>query len=284
MTIERERISGMTAWQDQGGRAPASSQPNGNSLWAQAYAREIRDLIHRQANRAPRSVQAHLGPSELGVECHRQVIGKMVGPLFPNTKKTNHVADPWPSIIGTAVHAWLATALEDENARIGLIRFLAELRVAPVPQHAGTTDFYDHIEQTVGDWKCLGPTTMAKIRSPSGPPRKYRVQLLLYWLGILVMGYPAVRIALIALPRTAPSLDNMYVWECQPSEADLDLLAEVLRITSVRRDIAAEILKGNVRIEDVPITPDSDECYFCPFFRPQAFYDGGPGCPGTTGH
>ena len=280
MTIER--ISGMAAWQDQGGRAPAMTQPNGSSPWAQAYAREIRDLIHRQADRAPRSIQSHLGPSELGIICDRQVIGKMVGPLFPNTKRTNHVSDPWPAIVGTAVHAWLATALEDENARIGLTRFLAELRVAPVPEHPGTTDFYDYAEASIGDWKVLGPSTMAKIRSPDGPPRKYHVQLLLYWLGILALRLPAVRIALVALPRTAPTLDSMYVWEHVPGPEDIDLLTEVLRITAVRREIAAEILKGNIRIEDVPITPDEEECYWCPFWRPQAFYDGGPGCPGKT--
>lgn len=253
----------MTAWTDQGGRAPVTSQPNGNSLWAQGYAREIQDTVNRQADRAPRTVQRHLGPSELGVICHRQVIGKMVGPVFPNTKRTNHVASPWPAVVGTAVHAWLAQAFDDENARIGVQRFLTEMRVAPTPEHPGTTDLFDYVERAVVDHKVLGPTTLAKIRSPSGPPRKYRVQLLLYWLGCLNAGLPAERIVIIAYPRTAPSLDNMYVWEHIPGPADIDLLTEVLRVTALRREIAAEILKGGMRIEDVPITPDSDECYFC---------------------
>ncbi len=251
----------MAAWQDQGGRT-LTAQVNGSTPWAQGYAREIRDLINRQADRAPRSVQAHLGPSELGIRCDRQVIGKMVGPVFPGTKKTNHISDKWPATIGTAVHAWLAQALTDENARIGAERFLAELRVAPVLQHPGTTDFYDRMTATIGDWKVLGPTSMAKIRSPAGPPRVYRVQLLLYWLGCLNAGLPARRIALIALPRTAPTLDSMYVWEHVPGPEDIDLLAEVLRITAIRRDIATDILKGVIRIEEVPVTP-GDECFFC---------------------
>ena len=272
----------MAAWQDQGGRAPAMTMLNGNSAWAQTYAREIADLHDRQADRAPRSVQAHLGPSELGIRCHRQVIGKMVGPVFPNTRRTNHVASKWPATVGTAVHAWLAQAFEDENARIGVQRYLTELRVSPVLEHPGTTDLFDYTEEAVCDHKVLGPTSMAKIRSPGGPPRVYRVQLLLYWLGCLRAGLPAKRIVLIAYPRTAPTLDGIYVWEHVPDADDLDLLAEVLRVTAVRRAIAADILKGVTRIEDVPVTP-GDECYLCPFFRPQAALDGGPGCPGTSG-
>ena len=50
----------MAAWQNQGGRAPAAPMLNGNSSWAQQYAEEIRDLIERQAARAPRSIQSRL--------------------------------------------------------------------------------------------------------------------------------------------------------------------------------------------------------------------------------
>jgi hypothetical protein len=48
------------------------------------------------AARAPRTLQQHLGPSELGVECDRQVAGKMAA-----LPATNHVVDPWPSMVGT---------------------------------------------------------------------------------------------------------------------------------------------------------------------------------------
>lgn len=273
----------MAAWQDQsvrGGRAAWSGGPppvNANTAWAADYGREIKALIHRQAARAPRSAQVHLGPSELGEPCSRQVVGKMVG-----ASVTNHVSSPWPAIVGTAIHAWLAQALEDENARIGVQRFLPEQRVAPVPEHPGTADAIDLIAAICLDWKALGPTTMVKIQSPEGPPRRYKAQLLLYWLGCLLAGYDIRRIALIALPRTAPSLDGMYVWGCEPGPEEIALLREVIQITAVRRQIAAEILKGTMRLEDVPITPDSDSCFICPFYRPTAAYDGGPGCAGKT--
>ena len=277
----------LAAWQDQssrGGRAAWSGGPppvNANCDWAADYGRELKAIIHRQADRAPRSVQVHVGPSELGAPCSRQVVGKMIGPgLAPHT---NHVGSPWPAIIGTATHAWLAQALEDENARTGVGRFLAEMRVAPVPEHPGTADGYDRSAGILLDWKVVGPTTLAKIASPSGPSRRYKVQLLLYWLGCLIAGLDVRRIALVALPRTAPSLDQMYVWGCTPGPEEIALLQDVLRVTAVRRQIAAEILKGNMRLADVPITPDEQECWFCPQWRPQSFYDGGPGCPGKTG-
>jgi hypothetical protein len=255
----------MDLWKTQGGMAAWSSGPppvNANVPWAAEVGREMAALIKRQARRAPRSTQLNLGPSELGVDCDYQVVGKMVGQgVAPHT---NNVSDPWPAIIGTAVHAWLATALTDENARIGVERFLAELRVAPIPEHPGTTDWYDAVARLIGDWKVVGPTTLAKISSPSGPPRKYKVQLLLYYLGCLIAGYDAHRVVLIALPRAAPTLDQMYVWGCEPGPEEFALLAEVIRVTAVRRQIAALILQGVMHLNEVPITPDPDECFFRP--------------------
>jgi hypothetical protein len=282
MTQTTAPTGAMDLWKAQGGMAAWSSGPppvNANCGWAADYGREIKAVIKRQAARAPRSTQLHLGPSELGAPCDLQAIGKMVGTgIMP---LTNHVSDPWPSVIGTSVHGWLANALTDENARIGVERFLTELRVAPIPEHPGSTDLFDTVTGTVGDWKILGPTSMAKIQSPDGPSRRYKVQLLLYWLGCLLAGYPARRIALIALPRTAPTLDGMYIWGCEPGPAEIALLQEVIRITAIRRQIAAEILKGTMSISQVPITPDSTECFFCSFYRPQSARDGGPGCAGT---
>jgi LAGLIDADG DNA endonuclease family protein len=630
MTITATQPGGMALYREQGGRAAWSGGPppvNANVAWAADYGREIKAIIERQAARAPRSNQLHLGPSELGETCDLQVIGKMVGP--GKMPATNHVPSPWPSIVGTAVHAWLATAMEDENARIGVQRFLTEMRVAPMPEHPGTTDMFDTIAMITGDWKgvhihtpiatpggwttmgqlspgdtifgadgqpcrvtktypvtegrdcyqitfddgsslvtddvqewkidhgygsarktvlmstaemadqvhtswarpqrqlrlhnggslnlppqdlivhpyvlgcwlgdggthggtigtheddaeelfghirdcgykisepygqrkfvrniyglstqlrqlglqwiytgpltgshgrldgrkvipdaylrgsyeqrlsllqglmdtdgtwnktrnqavftsvakdlalqvaelvtslgwkakvyphkargfgistteymtvftpyganpfrlgrkaalvriqgatksryrmvysvepvpsvltrcidvdssdhlylagtemlpvhnCLGPTSMAKIQSPDGPPRVYKVQLLLYWLGCRLAGYDARRIALIALPRTAPSLDGMYVWGCEPGPEEIALLQEVIRVTAVRRQIAVEILKGTMHLSQVPITPDPNSCWYCPFWRPQSAKDGGPGCPGTS--
>ena len=272
---------GLDAWRDQGSRkqayaASVPTMPGGNTAWARAYGTEIKQLVERQARRAPRSVQVHIGPSELGSRCHRQIVGKLVA-----VAPTNHVLSLWPAILGTAAHAWLAQAFEDENARIGAERFLTEMRVTPIPGHGGTTDLYDRAWEAVADHKVLGPTSLAKIASGKGPSRLYRVQLLLYFLGCLNAGLPAKRIVLIAYPRTAASLDGLYVWEHIPGPEDAALLAEVLRDTALRKQLAAEILARRMTLEQVPITP-GDECAFCSQFRPQAARDMGPGCPGTS--
>jgi hypothetical protein len=110
----------------------------GSTPWAARYATELRRVILEHAARAPRTLQQHLGPSELGVECDRQVAGKMAA-----LPATNHVVDPWPSIVGTACHAWAAEAFVGDNLRHGVLRWVAEQRVTPHPDHPGTADLYD---------------------------------------------------------------------------------------------------------------------------------------------
>jgi len=250
---------------------------NGSSPWASRYAAELRRVFVEHAARAPRSLQSHLGPSELGEPCDRQVAGKMAG--LPTT---NHVMDPWPSIVGTACHAWAAEAFTADNARHNVLRWVAEQRVTPHPDHPGTADLYDAVELAVVDHKFLAESSMAKIRAASGPPRKYVVQLLLYGQGYRLMGLPVNRVALAAYPRQASSLDGLYVWEREHTPADDQLIQEVFDQTATRQEYAKQLHAGRISLNNIPMTPDSDSCYFCPFYRPQTARDGGPGCPGTA--
>ncbi|MCW2496078.1 hypothetical protein [Jatrophihabitans sp.] len=266
--------------------AAAPAPLNGSSPWASRYATELRRVLTDHAARAPRSLQLHLGPSELGVACDRQVAGKMAG--LPTT---NHVNDPWPSIRGTALHAYAAEAFMADNGRRGLLRWVVEQRVHPHPDHPGTADLYDAVEQALADHKFLGETSMAKVRSAKGPSRKYVVQLLLYGLGYLLLGLPVRRVVLAAYPATASSLDGLYVWERALTGDDgqllpenADLISEVFAQTATRQAYATELHAGRLSLDQIPLTPDSDECYFCPFYRPQSARDGGPGCPGTATH
>lgn len=247
---------------------------NGNSVWASRYAAEIRRVVHTAAAQAPRSLQKHLGPSEIGHVCDRQVAGKLAG-----LPRTNHVIDPWPSILGTATHAWLEAAFRAENDRLGRIRWVPETRVTPIDGHSGTADLYDADEQSVNDHKVLGPTSMNRIRSAAGPPVHYVVQLLLYARGYRRLGLPVRRVAILAYPRTTASLDGLYVWERPYTPADDALLDDVLRQLDTRKRWAAALLAGECQLTDVPADA-SDDCHFCEFFRPQSARDGGPGCPG----
>lgn len=260
----------------------APAPPGGSTPWAARYAGELRRVFLEHAARAPRTLQQHLGPSEIGVACDRQVVGK-----FAALPTTNHVVDPWPSIVGTACHAWAADAFDGDNLRRNLLRWVTERRVTPHPDHPGTADLYDAVEQAVVDHKFLGESSMAKIRK--GWPRKYKVQLLLYALGYWLLGLPVRRVALAAYPRTAASLDGLYVRDIDFTDAAGEILPEnrellelVFRQTAERRAMAEELVAGRLRFEDVPMEADSDECFFCPFYRPQAAKDGGPGCPGTA--
>jgi hypothetical protein len=260
--------------------APAAL--NGSSPWAQRYAADIKRAWHAEAAQAPRTLQQHLGPSELGVECDRQVAGKIAALPY-----TNHVVDPWPSIRGRALHAHAEAVFDLDNLRTGLQRWHTERRVTPHPEHPGTADLYDTVEQAVVDHKFLGESSMAKIRKE--PPRKYRVQLLLYGLGYFLEGFPVRRIAVAAYPATSGSLDGLYVWEHPFADEhgqihleNLRLIAEVFDDTERRKAQAAQVLTQQIRFEDVPAFPDADECYFCPFYRPQAARDSGPGCPGSV--
>lgn len=258
-----------------------------NTAWGQRYSSHVRQVITHAAEHAPRSMQRHLGPSELGESCHRNIVAKLVAAVQPDNPwvaQTNHVADKWPAIIGTSVHAWLADVFTRENDFLGVSRYLTEMRVSPTPEHPGSTDLYDAAEMATVDWKILGPTTLNKIRS-GNPPRKYRVQLLLYGLGCQLAGLPVKRVVIAALPRTAPNLNDLYIWDHPVwSEEDAALLYEVLRVTEIRKQIAQEVIEGKIHINDVPIVPDDTNCFFCSQYRPQSAKDGQPGCPGTIGN
>jgi hypothetical protein len=229
-----------------------------NSDWGARYARELRKVIWLHAEHAPRSLQVHLGPSELGAECDRQVVAKLVG-----AGRTNHVSDPWPSIVGTSVHSWLATAFEAQNVRDGVLRWLTEQAVEPHPLYPGHADLYDASEQAVIDWKILGPTSLNKIKSPGGPPQRYKIQLLLYGRGYRLLGLPVKRVVIAALPRTAATLDGMFCWDHPCTPDDDFVIDEVLRRTAVRQEIAEYVRAGGMSLNQVPATPDSDACFFC---------------------
>lgn len=256
--------------------AAAPRALDGNTAWASRYARELRGVVTRQAMLAPRSQQVRLGPSEIGAECDRQVVGKLAG-ITP----TNHVSDPWPSIVGTAVHAWLAKAFDDDNIRERILRWVTEAKVVPHPDYAGHSDLYDAIEMAVVDHKILGATSLAKVKSPGGPSRKYKVQLILYGAGFRALGLPVRRVVLAAYPRTASTLDGMYVWEHECVPEDETLIAGVLDQMAARKAAAQMIRDGRLNLRQIAAKPDDSECFFCPLYRPQAAYDGGAGCPGT---
>jgi hypothetical protein len=190
--------------------------------------------------------------------------------------------------MGTAGHAEMEDVFAWENSQVGGIRYFTERRVTPPPPldaHPGTADLYDGLEYAVLDHKFLGRTSMQKVKSPGGPPRKYRAQLGIYGLGYLREGFRVDRVALIAWPRTGSSLHELYVWE-QPMDAAMAVLLKEVAADTERRKWYADAVANaqatgfGMTLEQVPRTPSHDECYFCSFYRPNG--SDGIGCPGTV--
>jgi hypothetical protein len=194
--------------------------------------------------------------------CPRQIVSK-----FSGQPETWHGVDPWASFVGTAVHAALADVFAKENNLDGLLsnglpRWITEARVAPHPSYPGSADLYDVANHTVCDWKILGPTSIAKVKSVNGPPRRYKVQLLLYAKGYANLGFPVQRVVLAALPRTSPSLAEMYIWEHWLTPDDDILVSQVLAETQLRYQVAQAVMRREIPIEAVPRVP-GDSCSWC---------------------
>ena len=222
-------------------------------------AAEMREVVRKASQRAPRSQQVHLGPSEIGSECDREVAGKLAG-----LEATNHVTDPWPSVVGTAVHAWMEEAFTADGPR-----WLTERKVTPAPDaparengHTGTADLFDLQTATLIDHKILGRSTHDKLVR-HGPPAHYRAQLLLYARGYQHAGVPVRRVALAAWPRAGATLGGLHVWGLELN-ADTDSeVDQLLTVTMPRRYAQADALRAGAPLSSIPATP-SAHCYFCP--------------------
>jgi LAGLIDADG DNA endonuclease family protein len=177
------------------------------------------------------------------------------------------------------------------HSRYRLVRQIEP--VLSVPTRCIDVDSPDHLylagTEMIPVHNCLGPTTLALIKRPEGPPRRYVVQLLLYALGFRNLGLPVERVVLAALPRTAPTLASMYVWEHVITPADDLLIGQVLAETRIRYQVAQAILRREISPDVVPYVPGATTCQFCRYFRPQAAREiretghaEGPGCPGHS--
>lgn len=226
----------------------------------------IVDAIRNAYDNAPRSTQRAIGPSEIGDPCTRRVAYRVL-----DLPPVSGGGDPWPSIVGTAVHAWLADAFELDNNRLHRRRWLIENRVYLTDGISGTCDLYDTDTRTVIDHKILGTTPMQKVKR-EGPPERYRTQLHLYGYGYERAGIGVDRVALACFPRGG-YLDGMHVWSepYEPAIAEhaLNRLASVTTAcVQLRLDDP-----GNPLWTLIPNEPGPG-CAWCPMWR--------PGQPSTT--
>ena len=216
-----------------------------------------------------RSLQQSLGPSEIGIQCMRQLGYRLAG-----TPPVNLHADPWFAVIGTAVHDWLAYALDAYQRKVlgrtpPNLRWLIERRVDIHPPlvPGGKTDVYDLDLEAVIDYKVVGADTLRKAQA-EGPSQQYRVQAHTYGRGWEQAGRPVREVVIVFLPRSN-FLAKTYVWS-EPYDRSVadQALARVAAIDTLRRAVPVHQL------------PTSDNCTWCPYHRPHRPADD-TGCPGV---
>lgn len=216
--------------------------------------RTLREAIYWAGTNTPRSLQTHLGPSELGAPCMRQLAFKMRGAKHVNTS-----ADYWFAIMGTAMHEWLAGAIARwQNEVLGRERFLIEQRVTIVSGIYGTngsTDLYDTDFNEVIDWKLCGKDALKKYKEKGTPPT-YEVQRHLYGRGWELAGYPVKTVKNIYLPR------SNFLAEAHVDVAPYD---PVVAEKALARAASIDQLSQVLPIGMIPGEPDEGDCVWCPF-------------------
>jgi hypothetical protein len=226
-------------------------------------------IVWADAN-SDRSIQTTIGPSELGNACMRRLGYSLAGTVPVNTS-----ADPWYAIIGTSVHAWLASGLEryqrDALGRDPLTnpRWLLEQQVWTGDPNcpSGHCDLYDLDTETVVDWKVVGPTTMQKVKT-LGPAEYYKIQGHTYGKGWRRAGRDVQRVAIVFLPRNAP-LNQTYLWIEPFDESVAD--RALSRLGAIGQ--ASKLI-------EVYRLPTADGCTWCPYHRPHT----GTDLRGCAGH
>lgn len=247
------------------------SAPEGPHPFSQEIIRMVREY---DASR-PRSMQKHLGPSEIGAECSRQLAMKLAG-----MPEVNQVADPWFPIVGSAVHEWMARMCEWYNdvylGRAHNPRFIVENRVKVDSKGkgydtSGSTDLYDVDNKRVVDWKIVGTTTMRKVEKGTTPLERvgpqYYVQGMTYGEGWVQAGYEVKSVLIAFLPRSN-FLKKMKLVEMPfDPQAAADAQARVAAIDHLRQVIPPhEFPAGGCTV-------------WCPYYRPSVPL-GPTSCPG----
>ncbi len=239
------------------------------------FAKEIIKFVRAYDASRPRSLQTHLGPSEIGSPCMRQIAMKLAG-----VEPVNETADPWFPIIGSAVHAWLAVALDWYQYNVlGMTpdnpRFIIEQRVHAESEGgyttSGSSDVFDTLYDRVVDWKIVGTNTMRKVEDEAwwqhDTGQQYHVQGQTYGKGWMQRGFHVSEVMVVFLPRSN-FLHRMKikVLPFDPSVAD----------RAQERVHAIDQLRQVIPPHELPAGGCS---IWCPFFRPKVPL-GATSCPG----
>lgn len=243
--------------------APEDAPPDPGDTLSALTAERVREAISIASALAPRSQQARLGPSELGMSCDRALAHRVTGTVPSGQSKS----DPLAALVGTGVHLVMAECFRRLAGRTG--RYLIEHRVT-YRGVTGSVDLYDRHHRMAVDWKS---TTKAKIRRVrrDGPPFRYLVQAHTYAAGLIDAGEPVEYVAIVYVPVDG-TLDDVHVIVRPFDRAITDRAID--RYEAIARD-AAE--RGPAALP----ARTSALCGWCPWLRPNRPADA-HGCPGQS--
>lgn len=218
----------------------------------------LTDLIQQRSDASPRSLQKALGPSDVSHPCTRKMAYKLL-----DIQGTNPPFDILPSVIGTAVHAWLDTAVTHANNVLGRQRYLAETRVNPAEWLSGSCDLMDTEDGIVTDWKVLGKSSFSKYKKNMNPA--YRTQVNLYGLGFERAGHQVNYVSVMMIPR-AGLLSGAHLW--------LEPYNRAIAQEALDRYERTLCLLNDLDIENNPerfnlLEKAGDSCQFCPYWSPK---------------
>jgi hypothetical protein len=248
--------------------------PVGQDPFSAALKQELTDIILWAENNSPRSLQMAVGPSELGDPCDRRLAYRIAG-----IQTFNNLMDPWPAIVGTAIHSWTEESVNRYMNTTGTRDWLTEVGLRPDPMVKGRSDLYKISTGTVVDLKTAGTDVFRKIKK-IGPPEGYKVQVQIYGLGHVRAGRPVNNVALVFVPR-AGWISDMYVWQ-EPYKEEVALAALARLYDLGGRLIEMDIENNGHRYQQIDPVP-GDGCAYCPFFVRASEPDVGAsqlGCPG----
>ena len=234
-------------------------------------ASNIRKVIEHRSSNSARSLQKEIGVSEAGEKCARRLAYKIAG-----QKPTNPPSDPWASIQGTAIHAWLAEAFERFNDK-DAPRFLIERKVNVTDDLAGTADLFDIIDGMVIDHKCVGATSM-KNKKRDGIDEKMRIQVNLYGYAYEKLGYTVNKVALIFYPLGG-RLDGMHT-VIEDYNRQIALKA-IERLDGIKLLVLQLDPMNNAQNWALIPAVASYGCVYCPYYLPGS-NDLSIGCPGEV--
>jgi hypothetical protein len=242
---------------------------------ATALKRSLAEMILWHEHHSPRSQQKRIGPSEIGNPCDRRIAYRVAG-----TTAVNVWGDPWPAIVGTAIHSWLESAITKYQSETSRHDWLTEIAVQPDPLVRGRSDAFHIPSCTVVDFKTTNADTMRKLRKGEKPAPGYVTQVDVYGLGHENAGRQVKNVALVYYPRSG-WLDDAFVWVTQYDRSiALKAIDRLYQIGFQLLDL--DIEKHPERFADIPASP-GDGCVWCPMFNRDmdpTIKASATGCPG----